>query len=252
MPTTNRSQNSQTAVNSLNQPTNDIISGLFKHPCIISLQKRISIFWNFISFISVILDRGNKLRNAMVISALKSDTDSAAALKDTPLPLPKDNIQPLPKLVLKKKIVLPLSYQFTFCKTFFFSLQALVFSFWDVSWKYPSHWFNSEALWWCYCNLRQWLGRTCWHRQQSCGSGTWQVSMFEFISRCRCTMLYFYLKFSLFSLFFKALLLLFLSGMDKAPALILFLVIAVSVAIASSMIHSMIRACWKICSTKLL
>uniref|UniRef100_A0A3Q4I3H6 C2 domain-containing protein 3-like n=1 Tax=Neolamprologus brichardi TaxID=32507 RepID=A0A3Q4I3H6_NEOBR len=74
MPTTNRSQNSQTAVNPLNQPTNDIISGLFKHPCIISLQK-------------LILDRGNKLRNAMVISALKSDTDSAAALKDTPLPL---------------------------------------------------------------------------------------------------------------------------------------------------------------------
>uniref|UniRef100_A0A3Q3CPZ9 C2 domain containing 3 centriole elongation regulator n=1 Tax=Haplochromis burtoni TaxID=8153 RepID=A0A3Q3CPZ9_HAPBU len=72
MPTTNRSQNSQTAVNPLNQPTNDIISGLFKHPCIISLQK-------------LILDRGNKLRNAMVISALKSDTDSAAALKDTPL-----------------------------------------------------------------------------------------------------------------------------------------------------------------------
>ncbi|CAI5693179.1 unnamed protein product [Oreochromis niloticus] len=71
MPTTNRSQNSQTAVNPLNQPTNDVIS--------------------------VILDRGNKLRNAMVISALKSDTDSAAALKDIPLPLPKDNIQPLPK-----------------------------------------------------------------------------------------------------------------------------------------------------------
>lgn len=38
----------------------------------------------------------------MVISALKSDTDSAAALKDTPLLLPNDNIQPLPKLVLKK------------------------------------------------------------------------------------------------------------------------------------------------------
>lgn len=39
----------------------------------------------------------------MVISALKSDTDSAVALKDTPLPLPKENIQPLPKLVLGKK-----------------------------------------------------------------------------------------------------------------------------------------------------
>lgn len=46
--------------------------------------------------ISVILDRGNKLRNAMVVSAVKSDP----TLKDIPLPLPKDNIllntKPLP------------------------------------------------------------------------------------------------------------------------------------------------------------
>ncbi|XP_070762183.1 C2 domain-containing protein 3 [Enoplosus armatus] len=44
--------------------------------------------------LSVILERGNKLRNAMVVSALKCDMDSASALKDTPLPLPKDNILP--------------------------------------------------------------------------------------------------------------------------------------------------------------
>ncbi|XP_035478063.2 C2 domain-containing protein 3 isoform X3 [Scophthalmus maximus] len=44
--------------------------------------------------LSVILDRGNKLRNAMVLSALTCDMDSAPALKDTPLPLPKDNILP--------------------------------------------------------------------------------------------------------------------------------------------------------------
>uniref|UniRef100_A0A8C2WW56 C2 domain containing 3 centriole elongation regulator n=1 Tax=Cyclopterus lumpus TaxID=8103 RepID=A0A8C2WW56_CYCLU len=44
--------------------------------------------------LSVILERGNKLRNAMVVSALKCDVDSAPTLKDTPLPLPKDNIQP--------------------------------------------------------------------------------------------------------------------------------------------------------------
>ncbi|KAM4743002.1 C2 domain-containing protein 3 isoform 2-T2 [Anableps anableps] len=44
--------------------------------------------------ISVILERGNKLRNAMVESALKCDMDSALPLKDSPLPLPKDNIQP--------------------------------------------------------------------------------------------------------------------------------------------------------------
>lgn len=44
--------------------------------------------------ISVILERGNKLRNAMVESALKCDMDSARPLKDNPLPLPKENIQP--------------------------------------------------------------------------------------------------------------------------------------------------------------
>lgn len=49
----------------------------------------------------VILERGNKLRNAMVISALKCDTDSGPALKDTPLPLPKDNVLPPSKSVLR-------------------------------------------------------------------------------------------------------------------------------------------------------
>ncbi|XP_062275677.1 C2 domain-containing protein 3 isoform X3 [Scomber scombrus] len=73
MPTTNRSQNSQTAVNpscqeACGQSTNDILS--------------------------IILERGNKLRNAMVVSAMKCDMDSAPTLKDTPLPLPKDNILP--------------------------------------------------------------------------------------------------------------------------------------------------------------
>lgn len=54
-----------------------------------------------ISLISVILDRGNKLRDAMVVSAFKCDMDSAPTLKDTPLPLPKDNILPPSKLVLQ-------------------------------------------------------------------------------------------------------------------------------------------------------
>ncbi|XP_022063857.2 C2 domain-containing protein 3 isoform X1 [Acanthochromis polyacanthus] len=73
-PIANKSQNNQTAVNPSSQEfhhgqaTNDLLS--------------------------VILERGNKLRNAMVVSALKCDMDSAPALKDTPLPLPKDNIQP--------------------------------------------------------------------------------------------------------------------------------------------------------------
>uniref|UniRef100_A0A3B4U809 C2 domain containing 3 centriole elongation regulator n=1 Tax=Seriola dumerili TaxID=41447 RepID=A0A3B4U809_SERDU len=48
-----------------------------------------------------ILERGNKLRNAMVVSALTCDTDSAPALKDTPLPLPKDNILPPSTLVFQ-------------------------------------------------------------------------------------------------------------------------------------------------------
>uniref|UniRef100_A0AAZ3SHP2 C2CD3 N-terminal C2 domain-containing protein n=1 Tax=Oncorhynchus tshawytscha TaxID=74940 RepID=A0AAZ3SHP2_ONCTS len=46
----------------------------------------------------VILERGSKLRNAMVVSALKSDMDSEMALKDTPLPLPKDDIGAPPML----------------------------------------------------------------------------------------------------------------------------------------------------------
>lgn len=54
------------------------------------------------SLISVLLDRGNKLRNAMVVSALKCDMDSAPTLKDTPLPLPKDNILPPSKFVFQK------------------------------------------------------------------------------------------------------------------------------------------------------
>ncbi|KAK2912866.1 C2 domain-containing protein 3 isoform X2 [Channa argus] len=44
--------------------------------------------------LSVLLERGNKLRNAMVASALTCDVDSALALKDTPFPLPKDNSLP--------------------------------------------------------------------------------------------------------------------------------------------------------------
>lgn len=44
--------------------------------------------------LSVLLERGDKLRSAMVASALKCDVDPAPALKDTPFPLPKDNSLP--------------------------------------------------------------------------------------------------------------------------------------------------------------
>ncbi|KAK1899930.1 C2 domain containing protein 3 [Dissostichus eleginoides] len=78
MPTTDKSPNSQTAMNPscrqlCGQTTNDILS--------------------------VILERGNKLRNAMVVSTLKCDMDSVPAPKDTPLPLPKENILPSSKPV---------------------------------------------------------------------------------------------------------------------------------------------------------
>uniref|UniRef100_A0A3Q2EC54 C2 domain containing 3 centriole elongation regulator n=1 Tax=Cyprinodon variegatus TaxID=28743 RepID=A0A3Q2EC54_CYPVA len=73
LPASSKSQNSQTVGNPLHMESYD---------------GRISN-----DIISVILERGNKLRNAMVESALKSDMDSALPLKDSPLPLPKDNIQ---------------------------------------------------------------------------------------------------------------------------------------------------------------
>ncbi|XP_072248288.1 C2 domain-containing protein 3 isoform X1 [Leuresthes tenuis] len=70
---TNKSQNIQTVAN----PTQESFHGQITN-----------------DVISVILERGNKLRNAMVVSALKSDMNSAPALKENPLPLPKNNIEP--------------------------------------------------------------------------------------------------------------------------------------------------------------
>ncbi|KAL7831615.1 hypothetical protein AOLI_G00291630 [Acnodon oligacanthus] len=52
-----------------------------------------------VDLLSVLLERGSKLRNAMVVSALKSDMDSDI-LKDTALPLPRDNIGAAPLLPL--------------------------------------------------------------------------------------------------------------------------------------------------------
>ncbi|RVE65068.1 hypothetical protein OJAV_G00131770 [Oryzias javanicus] len=48
--------------------------------------------------ISVILERGNKLRNAMAMSAMNCDVDPSTALSDTPLPLLRDNIEMSNKL----------------------------------------------------------------------------------------------------------------------------------------------------------
>lgn len=42
--------------------------------------------------LSVILERGNKLRNAMVVSAVKTDINCTPTLRDAPLPLSRDNI----------------------------------------------------------------------------------------------------------------------------------------------------------------
>ncbi|KAI5611166.1 C2 domain-containing protein 3, partial [Silurus asotus] len=44
-----------------------------------------------VDLLSVLLERGSKLRNAMVVSALQSDIDSNMGLKETPLHLPPDN-----------------------------------------------------------------------------------------------------------------------------------------------------------------
>ncbi|XP_026138444.1 C2 domain-containing protein 3-like [Carassius auratus] len=49
-----------------------------------------------VDLLSVLLERGSKLRNAMVVSALKSDVESDVPLKDIPLPLSKDNTDALP------------------------------------------------------------------------------------------------------------------------------------------------------------
>ncbi|XP_063061839.1 C2 domain-containing protein 3 [Engraulis encrasicolus] len=43
--------------------------------------------------LSALLERGSKLREAMVMSSLRTELDCDATLKDTPLPLPKDNIR---------------------------------------------------------------------------------------------------------------------------------------------------------------
>uniref|UniRef100_A0A8C9XWC2 C2 domain containing 3 centriole elongation regulator n=1 Tax=Sander lucioperca TaxID=283035 RepID=A0A8C9XWC2_SANLU len=68
--------------------------------------------------IKLILERGNKLRNAMVVSSLKCDMDCVPALKDTPLPLPKDNILPPSKLIFTVFI-------------FLFSLNTSPLPLWD-------------------------------------------------------------------------------------------------------------------------
>ncbi|XP_034024238.1 C2 domain-containing protein 3 isoform X2 [Thalassophryne amazonica] len=73
-PTKKECQNSQTTVNPSSQ-----------EPC---QDQTIN------NAMSVILDHGNKLRNAILVSPSKHNVDSATALKDTPVSLSKDNILP--------------------------------------------------------------------------------------------------------------------------------------------------------------
>uniref|UniRef100_A0A8C9TKF1 C2 domain containing 3 centriole elongation regulator n=1 Tax=Scleropages formosus TaxID=113540 RepID=A0A8C9TKF1_SCLFO len=87
--------------------------------------KMFSSEFTCICSLSVLLDRGSKLRNAMVVSALKSTLDSEMILRDIPLPVPKDNIT-------QDK-----HYNFC-CLAFFFffffvlfSPDGLVLPFWD-------------------------------------------------------------------------------------------------------------------------
>lgn len=89
------------------QARNDILSGWLSTTLVQMLFSLIT-YYSFDTF-SVILQRGNKLRDAMVASALKGDLEAAQALKDTPLPLPKDNIIPLPRSVSTETAVYILS-----------------------------------------------------------------------------------------------------------------------------------------------
>ncbi|XP_051963603.1 C2 domain-containing protein 3-like [Xyrauchen texanus] len=49
-----------------------------------------------VDVLSVLLERGSKLRNAMVVSALKTDVESDVPLKDIPQPISRDNTEALP------------------------------------------------------------------------------------------------------------------------------------------------------------
>ncbi|XP_051521730.1 C2 domain-containing protein 3-like isoform X2 [Myxocyprinus asiaticus] len=49
-----------------------------------------------VDILSVLLERGSKLRNAMVVSALNTDVESDVLLKDIPQPISRDNTKALP------------------------------------------------------------------------------------------------------------------------------------------------------------
>lgn len=115
--TATRSHNCQQAINSTvrepcDQTSNDILSGWLTTTQMQNILSNILLHY---FTVLVLLERGNKLRDAMVASSVKGDLDAAQALKDAPLPLPKDNIIPPPRLVFRGiSIVLFQSLSFNF------------------------------------------------------------------------------------------------------------------------------------------
>uniref|UniRef100_A0A8C2JS16 C2 domain containing 3 centriole elongation regulator n=1 Tax=Cyprinus carpio TaxID=7962 RepID=A0A8C2JS16_CYPCA len=102
----------------------------------------------------VLLERGSKLRNAMVVSALKSDVESDVPLKDIPLPLSKDNTDALYELYLFFHIPMRGQnrqiqwqnndfvcvwnlYALMFVMALFLSVNGSVLQFWDGEGSFP-------------------------------------------------------------------------------------------------------------------
>uniref|UniRef100_A0A8C1Z2X9 C2 domain containing 3 centriole elongation regulator n=1 Tax=Cyprinus carpio TaxID=7962 RepID=A0A8C1Z2X9_CYPCA len=78
----------------------------------------------------VLLERGSKLRNAMVVSALKSDVESDVPLKDIPLPLSKDNTD-------NDFVCVWNLYALMFVMALFLSVNGSVLQFWDGEGSFP-------------------------------------------------------------------------------------------------------------------
>ncbi|KAK2881256.1 hypothetical protein Q8A67_018524 [Cirrhinus molitorella] len=78
------------------QENSNAMPAFTRKPKLASTQTLPSNSHTDVDLLSVLLEHGSKLRNAMVVSALKSDVEPDVPLKDIPLPLSKDNTDTLP------------------------------------------------------------------------------------------------------------------------------------------------------------
>lgn len=209
-----------------------------------------SIYSRFV--ISVILERGNKLRNAMVVSALKCDVDSAPPLKESPLPLPTDNIQ-LPD----KFVVL---FLFSKNKTFY---NVWVCKTWELficrSFPSPAGIFLQDIL---HADSALKPSDDAALATEDClGCPTDMDRRAVELLLGRFVLLHLHQnlaktkrKHVCFKVYFPTALsrLHYPSGVYKAPPLTPSPTTAACVPIVSSVILCMIKAYWKTCSTKLL